>query len=346
MSLRHEVLGLPGHDNALWLTVDSGHDTARLLFDCGDGCLAGKSFAEIQSLDGLFFSHLHMDHVGGFDSFFRCVFDRRGRGNHIWGPPDTARILEHRFQGFLWNLYEELEGSWLVTDIGTDVVRTSRFELHEGFSIAHPAGEEPFTGTLLVREGFSIETMHLDHRTASMGYRVREPARVNVDEARLAAAGLRPGPWMKALKDLAAGETGETIDVDGRTLSLDALRRDLLRETPGESIAYLTDFRLSEEALPAVAAWLAGTTTLVCESSYRHADADVAIRHRHMTTRLTATLAREAGVGALELIHLSDRYSGEEWLAMLAEAREVFPAATFPPHWRIAPTRRDPPSPE
>lgn len=332
LSLRHEVLGLPGRDNALWVTVDGGHDTARLLFDCGEGCLAGKSFAEIQALDELFFSHLHMDHVGGFDSFFRCVFDRRSRVNRIWGPPDTARILGHRFQGFLWNLYEDLEGTWLVADVGADAVRTTRHELHEGFSIPHPEGEAPFTGTLLAREGYSVETRHLDHRTPSMGYLVREPARVNVDEARLAAAGLRPGPWMKALKGNAAGGT---IDVDGRTLSLDALRRDLLRDSPGESIAYLTDFRLAEEALPALAEWLEGCTTLVCESSYRHADTDVAIRHRHMTTHLTATLAREAKVGELVLIHLSDRYDEPEWLAMLAEAREVFPATTLPPHWRL-----------
>jgi len=333
VSLRYEVLGLPGRDNALWLTVDSGQGTERYLFDCGDECLAGKTFSEIQSLDGLLFSHLHMDHVGGFDAFFRCVFDRRSRGNRIWGPPDTARILGHRFQGFLWNLSEDLEGSWLVTDIGTDAIRTSRHELHEGFTSAHDAGTEPFGGTILETDGCRIEARHLDHRTASMAYLVREPAHRNVDAERLAAAGLRPGAWTKALKSPSA--PGATIDVDGRTLSLDHLRRDLVRETPGESIAYLTDFRLDDASLPALAAWLSGTTTLVCESSFRAADADVAATHRHMTTHATATLAREAGVGELVLFHLSDRYAGEAWRGMLAEARAIFPQTRFPDHWTI-----------
>ena len=54
-----------------------------------------------------------------------------------------------------------------------------------------------------------------------------------------------------------------------------------------------------------------------------------------MTTRLTATLASEAGVGNLVLIHLSDRYPEPEWLEMLAEAREVFPETSFPSHWKI-----------
>jgi len=35
------------------------------------------------------------------------------------------------------------------------------------------------------------------------------------------------------------------------------------------------------------------------------------------------------------LIHLSDRYKPDEWLALLQEVREVFPAASYPEHWKI-----------
>lgn len=332
MSIHHEVLGMPGRDNALWLTIDSGQSTSRLLFDCGEGCLATKH-GDVTAIDELFFSHLHMDHVGGFDSFFRCNFSRNTRRNRIWGPPGTARILQHRFRGFLWNLYEELEGTWFVGDIGTDTVRTSRFELREEFATPHPAGEVPFTSTILEHEGYSIETMPLDHRTPSMAYVVREPSRSNIDPARLAASGLRPGPWMQRLKDDAA--VSATVEVGGVSYELEPLRRDLLRRTPGDSIAYLTDFRLSEETLPGVASWLAGCRTLVCESQYGNADAELATRHRHMTTGLTGRLAREAGVDRLVLIHLSDRYSEPEWRDMLAEAREEFPNTDFPPNWEL-----------
>jgi ribonuclease Z len=335
MSLHFEILGQPGRDNALWVTIDAGQSTSRLLFDCGEGCLGTrtKSFGDITTVDELFFSHLHMDHVGGFDSFFRCNFSRSTRPNRIWGPPDTARILQHRFRGFLWNLYEDLEGTWLVSDIGLQTIRTTRFELREGFEIAHSAGEVSFTTTILEHEGYSVETMALDHRTPSMAYLVREPARWNIDQARLAASGLRPGPWMQRLKGEAA--PGMTVEVGGTNYPLDALRRDLLRRTPGESVAYLSDFRLDVETLPAVASWLSGCGTLVCEGQYRHADAELAMRHRHMTTRLTATLAREAGVGRLILIHLSERYTASQWLEMLSEAREVFPETAFPLHWTI-----------
>lgn len=76
MSLTVRVLGIPGRDNAVLVTVDSGQAITRLLFDCGDGCLWQLPFGAIQEIDHVCFSHFHMDHIGGFDTFFRCTFRR------------------------------------------------------------------------------------------------------------------------------------------------------------------------------------------------------------------------------------------------------------------------------
>src|SRR5262249_29916747 len=111
MSLSFQVLGGAGRDNALLVRVDSGQAVSRLLFDCGDGCLWDLPFGEVQTIDHLLFSHLHMDHVGGFDTFFRCTYNRTAKPNPVWGPPCTGAILRHRFQGFLWNLHTGQEVS-------------------------------------------------------------------------------------------------------------------------------------------------------------------------------------------------------------------------------------------
>ena len=76
MSLNFTILGEPGRDNALFVRVDSGQSLHRFLFDCGEGCLTGVAVSELQAVDGLFFSNLHIDHVAGFDSFLRHNFDR------------------------------------------------------------------------------------------------------------------------------------------------------------------------------------------------------------------------------------------------------------------------------
>ena len=79
MSISFEILGSPGSDNALLVRVDSGQSLSRLLFDCGDGCLQSVPYAELLAIDHLFLSHLHMDHIAGFDYLFRALFNRQSK---------------------------------------------------------------------------------------------------------------------------------------------------------------------------------------------------------------------------------------------------------------------------
>lgn len=335
MSITFRILGTAGKDNALLVQIDSGQSVSRLLFDCGDGCLTELTFAEIQAIDHLFFSHLHMDHVGGFDGFFRCTFNRDSKPNRIWGPPETTNILQHRFRGFLWNLHEEMSSTWLVSDIHPEEIRTSGFELREAFAVAHAQKLQPFQQTILENDGFAIEAITMEHRTPTIAYIVREKPRKNIDTARLASLGLKPGPWMKQLKDTANGS--DTIIIGGHSHSIEELRKALITETPGDSIAYLTDFLLDENALTRLSEALVGCQTIVCEGQYRHSDQDLAKKNFHMTTVLSATLAKRANVKELILFHLSDRYEPSDWADMLEEAKQVFPNTRYPAQWQLAP---------
>jgi ribonuclease Z len=333
MSVRFRILGRAGRDNALLVHVDSGQAYERLLFDCGEGCLEELSASDILAVDHLFFSHLHMDHVGGFDAFFRLNYNRRARPNRIWGPAETARIIQHRFQGFLWNLHEGMKATWLVSEVLDEKVRTARFELGEGFAVAHDEGAGAYDRVLLEGAGFHVEALTMDHRTPVLAYLVREKARWNFDASRLASLGLQPGPWMRQLKDGSSGAA--LLTVDGVSFPLEELRNRLLIETPGDSIAYLTDFRLDDLAMERLSEILKGCGTIVCEGQYRHADLELARKNFHMTTVQSATLARCAGVEKLVLFHLSSRYERRDWLEMLHEARQIFPNTHYPAHWQL-----------
>jgi ribonuclease Z len=334
MSLSLEILGSAGRDNALLVTVDSGRAVNRLLFDCGDGCLWQLAFGAVQEIDHLCFSHLHMDHVGGFDTFFRCTFSRTAKENHVWGPPRTAEIVQHRFRGFLWNLIGEQRATWRVHDLHTGRVETHRFELAEAFATDHAEDGRPYDRVFLRGPGYTVEALLMDHATPSVAYVVRELPRVNVDTGKLAGLGLRPGPWLQKVRGpRATGE--ETVAVDGVQRPLRELQELLLTETPGDSTAYLTDFLLDEIAIAQLAPILEGVGTIVCESQYRAADAELARRNYHMTATSAAALAERSGAGRLVLFHLSDRYQPEDWRQMLVEARAVFPATSFPGHWGL-----------
>lgn len=333
MSISFRILGTAGGDNALQVQIDSGQTVERLLFDCGEGCLTDLSFAEIQAIDHLFFSHLHMDHISGFDSFFRCTFNRETKPNRIWGPPETARILQHRFQGFLWNLHGEMSASWLVSDVHPREICTSRFEVREAFAISHDEGTQPYDRTLCEGAGFIVEALTMEHRTPTLAYIVREKPRRNIDTSRLASLGLRPGPWLKELKE--SPDSSDTVVIDGITRLKDDLRKELLVETPGDSIAYLTDFLLDEPAMERLTHALRGCRVLVCEGQYRQSDLDLARKHFHSTTVLSATLAKQAQVEELILFHLSSRYDSAEWLEMLGEASRIFPRVHYPHQWSL-----------
>jgi ribonuclease Z len=312
MSITHRILGSAGRDNALLVQIDSGQSIERLLFDCGEGCVSELSFAEILGIDDLFFSHCHMDHVGGFDSFFRCTFQRDTRPNRIWGPPGTARILQHRFQGFLWNLHEQMSATWCVSDVHPREIRKTAFELREAFAVPHDLGTQPYDRMISDAGGFTVDAVTMDHRTPTLAYVVREKVRRNIDPSRLASLGLRPGPWLKQLKE--TSETSARMVIDGVTHSIDELQRALFIETPGDSIAYLTDFLLDDAAMDRLTDALRGCRVLICEGQYRHVDLELARKNYHMTTVLAATLAQRARVEELVLFHVSDRYQRDGWM--------------------------------
>lgn len=341
VALEFQVLGRPGRDNALWVKVDSGQAQHRLLFDCGEGCLPAVGRSELLALDHLFISHFHLDHICGFDGLFRRIYNRESKPAGVWGPAGTVDLMHHRFRSFWWNLHEGQGGEWEVRDIGPEgVAMAVRFLTREGFSRRHPMEPasslptpEPGPARILATADFSVEAMVLEHHGPSVAYLVREPVRQHVRAERLAELGLRPGPWLRALKDGCLEE--DVAAENGTRWTAGALREELLWETKGDSLAYLTDFLLDEPARRRLVPWLRGVGTMVCESQYRHADAELAQRHCHATARSVARLAKDSGVDRLILMHLSERYSEREWLGLLREARKVFPKAEFPANWEI-----------
>lgn len=224
-------------------------------------------------------------------------------------------------------------GTWRLHNILTDRTETTRIENSERFSIAHDEGSAIRTVEILKTPDYSVEAMLLNHRGPSVAYLVREASRTNLDTSRLAGLGLKPGAWVRKLKE--ATDEQEVLTVDGQDYRVGELRKQLLVETPGDSIAYVTDFLLDKETHEILAQWLTGCGTLICESQYRHSDLELAEKNFHATTSLVASLARDAQVKQLMLFHLSDRYTADVWKEMLAEVRAIFPAAEFPPGWKV-----------
>lgn len=337
MAIEWQVLGKSDADNALLVTIDSGQSREQLLFDCGQNCLSDLSIGAIQGIQHLFFSHFHMDHVSGFDEFFRHNYNRPSGPVRVWGPPGSIDLLAHRFLGFSWNLHGDQPGEWIVREHDDETIEGSKFVTAEAFATRYPLPEQKITRGHLILEAplYRVESLLLPHGTIpSAAYRVVEADKWNIDPEALASSGIAPGPWLRDLAEPSKSDD-ETVFTDEVSYTLGELRNRLLKRSAGESIAYLTDFRIlpGTSDWKRVVEWLEGTSILVCECQYSQRDSALAEKHGHMSADLVGELARDAKVKQLVLQHFSRRYEKSELEGIRAEVAGHFPPVCLPGNW-------------
>ncbi|HEU5087264.1 MAG TPA: MBL fold metallo-hydrolase [Roseiflexaceae bacterium] len=231
----------------------------------------------------------------------------------------------------MWNLADRLQATWQVHDVYPNRIVAVRYQADEAFAVAHPEPARQRSGPLVQHSAFKVDAITLEHGTPSLGYLVQTTPRRNVDPERLSQLGLAPGAWLQRLKYPQPGD--DTLELHGRTWLLSELRQHVLFETPGESLAYLTDFYLAGEQFDQLADAIRGCDTLICESQYCAADAELARRNFHMTSLMAAQLAEAAQAGRLVLFHMSERYTASERTLILHEARGVFARTYLAPGW-------------
>jgi ribonuclease Z len=335
MSIKYKILGKPGKDNAVIVWIDSGDKFYRILFDCGEDVLAEASQSDIRAVDFLFFSHLHIDHAAGFDSFFRRNYERENKPVYIFGPESTSEKIQNKMKGYTWNLLWEPGSVWFVSDILRDIIKTYRFNSSEGFEKTHEEKIDSNNSIVLQTGDFVVNAVLLNHKIPCAGYKIQENEFINVDKASLERENLLPGPWLDQIKNPNV-TADKQIKVDKETYTAGYLKERLLKKTKGSSIAYLTDFLYDEDSIEKTLKTIRDCDILICEGQYSDKDKDLAKKNFHLTAAQAAQIAEYAEVKKLILIHISGRYSLEnDYPKILSEARNIFPETYFPEEWNI-----------
>ena len=314
---------LNGRNGDPGVYLEALHLPDAVLLDCGD--LSALSPRHLLRVGALAVSHAHMDHWAGFDRLLRLLIGREKR-LQVVGPEGFAERLFHRLQAYTWNLADRIPADLVfeVTEVATGAAaRTrTRLRLHARFEAEAmpPSPAEP-DGTVLRLGPLRLRAAVLDHGTPSLGFAVEEAMHLNVWRTKLEERGLPTGPWLAGLKASVAGNRPDDhpVPVFARAseargapaLPLGALR-DLVETTPGQRLAYLTDFADTPENRAAAVALARGADVLFIEAPFAAADAAVAADRRHLTTRAAGEIAREAGARRVEPFHLSPRYQGQE----------------------------------
>jgi ribonuclease Z len=280
--------------------------------------------AVLLPIEAVFVSHTHMDHFMGFDQLLR-LFLARDSTLRLYGPAGIADCVQGKLAGYTWNLTDEYQFAIEVTEITEHELVRWRFAAADRFT-RRSAGTAPHTGTVFADRVFTVEAAPLDHKIVSMAYAVTERTHLNVRADALDALGLRPGPWLNALKN--AIRTGAAPDtpieiLPGDRRPLAALRDALLIETPGQKVAYTVDTLFSPANAARIVRLARGADLFYCEAPFLDEDIDQATRRYHLTARQAGALARAAGVQRLAVFHFSPRYEGR-YADIVAEAQEEF----------------------
>jgi ribonuclease Z len=266
------------------------------LFDCGEGTQHQfqRSELRVSQLRRIFITHMHGDHTYGLPGLLASLgMSGQCSGLSLHGPDPLRSYLE-------------------------GVLHSSSARIGYPLQI-HRVREAASSGAPIYEDDdLLVRCAPLTHRVPAYGYRVEtrpRPGRFDIEKAR--ALGIPPGPIYAQLK------AGRSVTLeDGRIIRGEALCGP---EQPGTSFVYCTDTVFCEAAVELAR----GADLLIHESTFSHADAELAIARGHSTSTMAAQTALEAGVKRLVLTHLSPRYvPGNPTTPddLLAEARAIFQA--------------------
>ena len=258
------------------------------LFDCGEGTQVSLRRLNLKwkKIDAIFISHTHADHVTGLPGILMLNAQvDRTEPLYIYGPPKIKEYVE-----------------------------TSRKVLD--MYINYPIVVKEIEAPCVVHSGkdFYIRAFPLDHTKVCVGYTLEEldrPGEFNPEKAR--ELGVPVGPLWAQLQ-----QGFEVQASDGTTVKPEQV---LGEKRSGRKFSFVTDTLYKKT----IADEVRGSDLLVCEGMFESELIDQAKEKKHMTAVQAATIAKDADVRRMCMIHYSPRYTDRELEKLLTEAKEVWP---------------------
>lgn len=258
------------------------------LFDGGEGTQVSLRRLNLKwkKINAIFVSHTHADHVTGLPGILMLSAQvDRDEPLYIYGPPKIAEYIE-----------------------------TSRKVLD--MYINYPIIVKEITAPCICHEGdgFYIRAFPLEHTKTCVGYTLEEldrPGEFNPEKAK--QLNVPCGPLWSQLQN------GNSVTAtDGTTVNPEQV---LGPKRSGRKVSYVTDTLY----LDSIAKEVQGSDLLFCEGMFTQEFLQQAKEKKHMTSYQAATIAKDANVKKLALLHYSPRYTDYDLKYLLEEAQTCFP---------------------
>lgn len=314
------------------LYVRLRHQRRNLLFDLGASVRLAARVAH--HVTDVFISHAHLDHIGGFFWLLRA---RIGEfpACRLYGPPGLSQHIEALIQGILWDRIADRGPCFEIAELHDR--RLLRYTIQVGQGGLKFCGEEVVMDAVIRKEsGFQVRAVTLDHGTPVLAYAFEPVQQINIRKDRLQARRWESGPWLTELKQrLLAGEYEAAICLpDGSCVAAGVLADELTLILPGRKLVYATDFADTPQNRERLVNLAQGAHTFFCEATFLEADAELAARTGHLTTRACGEIASAAAVTRLVPFHFSLRNSDQPD-RVYDEIRAACPQVALPKHMQV-----------
>lgn len=281
------MMPLPGRHLTSVLVRREGE---LLLFDCGEATQISLKRLNLKwkRISTIYISHTHADHITGLPGILMLSAQvDRTEPLTIIGP---KKIKE----------YIETSISVLDMYINYEIIIKELVE---------PSVSEVITET----EEYYVRTIPLDHSKVCVGYTLVEKERPGVFFPEKALEKQVPvGPMWSLL------QSGESVILEDGT---EILPEDVMGPTrKGRKFSYVTDTAYTDKIAPLVE----NSDLFICEGMFEEALLESAREKKHMISKQSAKIAKDANVKQLGLIHYSPRYMEKDLQRLLVEAQSVF----------------------
>ena len=265
-------------------------DGDLFLFDGGEGTQVSLKRLNLKwkKINCIFVSHTHADHVTGLPGILMLSAQvDRTEPLYIYGPPKIKEYIE-----------------------------TSRRVLD--MYINYPIIVKEITAPCVVHTGkdYIVRAFPLEHTKTCVGYTLEEmdrPGEFNPEVARELKVPCGP-LWSKLQNGI------EVENDDGVIIKPEQV---LGKKRSGRKFSFVTDTLFK----PSIIDEVRNSDLLICEGMFEEALKDQAKEKKHMTAKQAATIAKEAEVRRMCMIHYSPRYTDKELHVLLEDAQEIWPKA-------------------
>ena len=307
----------PFDDPGLYIRVL--REGRAIIFDLGFSTTLSPK--DILKTTDIFVSHMHIDHFIGFDNILRVSL-KKEIPLKLYGPEGFIGCVEGRLKGYTWNLIGDYPLSIEVSEVRDESLLKAVFRAEHSFT-REDRGTEPFTGVLMKDSLCTVSAVILDHQIPCLAFSLKENFHINIDKSELSRMDLPVGPWLRQLKaSLRENKDDSIFTINERRYTLDELR-SAATITRGQKLTYVVDSLGSEENREKIIRLAQGSDVLYIETYFLDEDRARARDRYHLTAKEAGRIAREAGAGRLEVLHVSPRYMND-FEKLLLEAQGEF----------------------